>query len=328
MAVYHLRLKLISRGGLGGKAKAAGATRRSVVASAAYRSGEKLWCDYEGRFYAYSKPDVVHTEILAPEGAAPFVYDRQALWNIVERSEKRHDAQLAREVELTLPRELDRRRQIELVRSFVRDTFVSHGMVADIAIHEPVAADGRVQPHCHCLLTLRELDAASVTGFAALKNRDWNEPEPVAQAVADARKRFNDTGLEVDKSALDEAEKLRNVNVWRASWADYANRALADSGSAARIDHRTLEAQGILRPAQPNLGIVRHIENAYAHLKDRLTQWVAVKKRAALYSEVEQLARRDPVALAEFVLRLGDMAESFAAQFRRSPSTPEPSHER
>ncbi len=318
MAIYHLRLKLVSRG----------ATRSSVVAAAAYRSGQKLYDDTLGRFWHYPKPDIVHTEILGPSGAADWVFDRQKLWNFVERSEKRVDAQLAREIELSLPRELGREAQIDLVRSFVRDTFVSRGMVADIGIHVPDAADGGEQPHAHVLMTLRELDPISVTGFAATKNRDWNEPEAIARAVAEARKRFNNTGLDVDKEALDAVEALRNVNVWRASWADYANRALADAGSAARIDHRTLEAQGIFRPAQPNLGLVRHVERAYAHLKDRLTQWVAVKKRTSLYHEVEQLKRRDPVALAEFVLRLGDLAESFAASFRKAPPEPEVSHER
>ncbi|MEJ1967442.1 MAG: MobA/MobL family protein [Rhizomicrobium sp.] len=125
------------------------------------------------------------------------------------------------------------------------------------------------------MLTLRRLDPASVTGFAATKERDWNEREDVARAVAEARKRFNGTGLPQDKAALDAAEAQRNVNIWRAAWAEQANKSLEAVGASARIDHRTLEAQGISRPPQPSLGLVRHIEKAYAYLKDRLTQWVA-----------------------------------------------------
>lgn len=327
MAIYHLRLKVISRS-LGHAPKVGGATRRSAIAAAAYRSGDRLYDDSQGKWFVFEKPDVVHTEILTPSMDAPaWLSDRQTLWNVVERCEKRHDAQVAREIELTLPRELSDEQRIDLVREFVREQFVSQGMVADIAIHRPDAADGQEQPHAHVMLTLRRLDSTTLTGFAATKERDWNESEKIARLVAEARKRFNNTESPEDKEALDAAEALRNVNVWRREWAVAANRALDDAGSDARIDHRTLEAQGIFRPAQPNLGLVRHIERAYGYLRERVTQWVSVKKKAALYAEAEQYKRRDPVKLAEFVTQLGEMAESFAAQFKRPPSPPAPTME-
>ncbi|MFT4075625.1 MAG: MobQ family relaxase [Asticcacaulis sp.] len=318
MAIYHLRLKVHSRD-LGRAARPGGATCRSVVAAAAYRSGERLYDARQGKWFEFDKPDVIHTEIMSPvnQEVAPWVFDRQELWNRVEASEKRVDAQLAREVEITLPRELTKEQQVELVGRFVRDQFVSKGMVADVAIHRPLAADGLDQPHAHILLTLRRLDASSPTGFAATKERDWNEREDIARAVAEARKRFNDTGLPADHAALEAAEARRNVHVWRREWAAYANQALADAGSEARIDHRTLERQGIFRVAEISLGIARHIEKAYDYLKERITQWVAIKKRADLYEEVEHYKQRDPVKLTDFVLQLADMAEGFAASFRK-----------
>jgi hypothetical protein len=130
LAIYHLRLKLVSRS-LGRAAKPGGATRRSVVAAAAYRSGERLYDSSQGRWFEFDKPDVIHAEIMAPDGAPAWVFDRQTLWNRVERSEKRADAQLAREVEITLPRELTKDQHVALVRAFVREQFVSRGMVAD-----------------------------------------------------------------------------------------------------------------------------------------------------------------------------------------------------
>jgi ATP-dependent exoDNAse (exonuclease V) alpha subunit len=191
------------------------------VAAAAYRSGERLYDSSQGKWFEFDKPDVVHTEIMAPADASVpgWVFDRQTLWNMVERAEKRADAQLAREVEITLPRELTKEQHIELVRSFVRDQYVSQGMVADITIHRPDASDGEEQPHAHVLLTMRRLDPSSETGFSAKKERDWNEREDIARAVADARKRFNNTGLLEDKLALEAVEAQRNVNVWRAGWA-------------------------------------------------------------------------------------------------------------
>ena len=146
--------------------------------------------------------------------------------------------------------------------------------------------------------------------------------------MAEARKRFNDTGLPEDKEALDAAEAQRNVNVWRRTWAEYANRALADAGSAARIDHRTLAAQGIFRLPQISLGIARHIDRAYGYVRERVTQWVSIKKRADLLQEAEHYQSRDPAKLAEFVTRLSEMAESFAAQFRKDIQGPEVDYER
>lgn len=316
MAIYHLRLKVISRS-LGRAARLGGATRKSAIAAAAYRSGQRLYDDSQGRWFQFDKPDVVHATIMAPDGAPAWVFDRQVLWNIVERAEKRHDAQLAREIELTLPRELTPEQRVSLVRHFVGDQFVAKGMVADIGIHAPDAADGGEQPHAHVMLTLRRLDPSTPTGFSATKERDWNETEKIARLVAEARKRFNDTTSPEDKEALDAAEAQRNVNIWRREWATYANRALSDAGSTARIDHRTLEAQGIFRAPLPYLGVARHIQRAYDHIRQRVTQWVSVKKKAAFYAEAEVYRQRDPAKLADFVMQLGDMAESFAAQFRK-----------
>lgn len=255
--------------------------------------------------------------------------DRSRLWNGVEAAEKRKDAQLAREVEISLPRELDAEGRRALVDSYVREQFVSQGMIADVSLHRGHSADGQEQPHAHVMLTMRRLDPTSPTGFAATKERDWNERPEIAELVNEARKRFNDTGLDADLEALEAAEALRNVNVWRKAWADAANQALEDAGSAERIDHRTLEKQGIFRMAEPYLGVARHmVEKAYAHIKARVTSWVAVKKRASFYNELASYQGRDPAKMADFLSRLNDLAESFTAQFRKPPEIPEVDLER
>ena len=77
-----------------------------------------------------------------------------------------------------------------------------------------------------------------------------------------------------------------------------------------------------MRIAQPFFGLARHIEKAYDFIKDKLTHWVAVKKRAALYREVQHYQRRDPAKLADFLIRLDDMSTSFPDRFRRSGDEP------
>ncbi len=332
MATYHLRLKIISRS-LGRDPLPGGVTRNSVVAAASYRAGERLFDPTldGGRWFNHQN-DVFHKEVMVPDlpDVPDWARDRQALWVAVERSEKRKDAALARECEVMLPRELSQAQQIALVRGFVRDVFLSRGMIADVTFHQPTTAGG-LHPHCHILCTTRRLDANSPTGFSATKETDWDEPADVKRMVGEARKRFNNTGLEEDRVALEAAEARRNVFQWRKAWEVHANSALEEAGSAERIDHRTLEKQGIFdRLPQISLGIARHIEKAYDHIKERVTQWVGIKKRASLYEEVKQIeARSDPATMMDFVMQLGDMAESFAAQFRRPPKErPGVAHER
>src|SRR3546814_833551 len=121
MAIYHFSAKVISR-----------ANGSSAVASAAYRAAERLHDDRLGRDHDFSnKAGVVHSEILAPEGAPERLNERATLWNEVEAGEKRKDAQLAREVEFSIPRELNQQQGIQLARDFVEKHLVQRGRASD-----------------------------------------------------------------------------------------------------------------------------------------------------------------------------------------------------
>jgi len=149
MAIYHLSAKTISR-----------AAGRSATGAAAYRSGDRIADERTGLAFDYRKKrGIDHSEIMAPANAPEWAHDRAKLWNAVEHSEKRKDSQVAREVEVALPTELNLDQQRDLVRSFVRSQFVDAGMVADIAIHHARGAN----PHAHILLTMREI---GLEGFA------------------------------------------------------------------------------------------------------------------------------------------------------------------
>jgi hypothetical protein len=125
VAIYHFSAKVIGRSG-----------GRSAIASAAYRAGERLHDDKLDRDHDYTqKAGVVHREIMLPDGAPTRWLDRGTLWNEVETREKRKDAQLARDIEISLPRELGKAEAIRLAQDFVREQFVSRGMVADLNVH-------------------------------------------------------------------------------------------------------------------------------------------------------------------------------------------------
>ena len=147
MAIYHFSAKVIGRSG-----------GRSAVAAAAYRAAECLHDEKLGREHDYTaKAGVIHREILLPDGAAPRWLDRATLWNEVETGEKRKDAQIARDIEISLPRELGRAEAIRLAQDFVREQFVNRGMIADLNVHWTKAADGEMQPHAHVMLTMRRI---------------------------------------------------------------------------------------------------------------------------------------------------------------------------
>ncbi len=132
MASYHFAAQIISRG-----------QGRSAIAAAAYRAGARLNHEQSGRVSDYAnRRGVVHAEIMAPEGTAPRLQERESLWNFVEASEKRKDAQLAREINMALPHELNDAERLALVRAYVTEQFVARGMIADFAIHVPVSEHG------------------------------------------------------------------------------------------------------------------------------------------------------------------------------------------
>ena len=101
MAIYHLHIKVIGR-----------KCGSSAVASAAYRSGSRLRDERLDRSHDFSaKRGVVHSEVLLPEHAPEVWRDRERLWNDVEASEIRKDAQLARELEFAIRARSVRRRE-------------------------------------------------------------------------------------------------------------------------------------------------------------------------------------------------------------------------
>ena len=150
MAIYHFSAKVISR-----------TNGSSAVASAAYRSAERLHDQRLGRDHDFTnKSGVVHSEMMLPDGAPERLGDRSTLWNEVEATELRKDAQLSREIEFAIPRELNQQQAIHLARDFVQAEFVDRGMIADLNLHWDMGADGFAKPHAHVMLTMREVNEA------------------------------------------------------------------------------------------------------------------------------------------------------------------------
>jgi Ti-type conjugative transfer relaxase TraA len=287
MAIYHFSAKVISR--------AAGS---SALVSAAYRSASRLHDQRLDRHHDFSnKAGVVHSEVLLPDGAPEHLSDREQLWNDVEAAELRKDAQLAREIEFAIPREMTKAQGIELARNFVREEFVDRGMIADLNVHWDVGANGLVKPHAHVMLTMREVGE---DGFGK-KNRDWNR--------------------------TDLLEK------WRERWSEHVNQRLVELDIDARIHHRSLEAQGIDLEPQHKIGPAAarmaaqglDTERAAEHLEIARAngEKIIANPSIALDAITHQQATFTTRDLARFIHRHSDGKEQFDQAMGAVRASPE-----
>lgn len=207
MAIYHFSVKAISR-----------ADGRSVVACAAYRSGQKLVCDYYGKEQDYTrKTGVELSQIYAPENTKSVLLDRSQLWNSVEKVERKKNALLAREFEIAFPSELNAEQRKKMLDELCQNLVKKHGVIVDAAIHAPHADGGSDERnyHAHIMFTTRVIDPQ--TGdFSAKKYRDFSR----------------DSGT-------------KTVSHWRESFADLTNKHLEKAGYDVRVNHRSYKDRGI-----------------------------------------------------------------------------------
>ncbi|MGB8326462.1 MAG: MobQ family relaxase [Steroidobacteraceae bacterium] len=224
MAIYHLSVKPVSRGG-----------GRSATAASAYRAAELVHDHTTGETFDYSrKRGVEHAEIVLPTEAAKadinWARDRQQLWNAAEEAENRSNSRVAREYEIALPHELTKAQRLELVRGFASEIANRHGVAVDFAIHAPHRSGDERNWHAHLLATTRVIEAQGLGEKASIEWSDTNRRQ----------------------AELEPARK--EIEAIRERWAALTNEKLLEHGHEIRIDHRSLDAQGIEREPTSHLG--------------------------------------------------------------------------
>ena len=196
---------------------------RSATAAAAYRAGVEITDERTGEIHDYTrKGGVESAELVLPAGAPEWAADRAALWNAAEQAETRKNSTVAREFEIALPEELSPAERARLARDFARELVERHGCAADVCIHAPGKDGDDRNHHAHILLTTRRLGPEGLTE----KTRELDDQK---------------TGSKL-------------VTQWRERFAALTNERLRENGIEARVDHRTLEAQGIEREPTRHLG--------------------------------------------------------------------------
>ena len=274
---------------------------QSAVAGAAYQSGEKLFSEYDQRTKNYSgKRGILYTEIMLPSHAPPEYANRETLWNSVENAEKQWNAQLARRFVLALPKEVPPEQYPQMIRDYCEKQFVSKGMIADFAIHDPAPPGHNV--HCHVMLTLRAMDEQGKWLPKSRKVYDLDENgERIRLPSGNWKSHKEDT---VDWNDQKYAE------IWRQGWADTVNRYLEAVGRPERLDLRSYERQGLdviptvhMGPAVVQMerrGIQTNIGNLNRDIKAANQMLSAIRKTIrGLLDWIEELIQSEKEFLKE-----------------------------
>ena len=233
MAIFHMSFSNISAG-----------KGRSAIASAAYRSGEKLFDQKEGRSYFYARSVMPESFILTPKNAPAWASDREKLWNEVERKDRRANSRYAKEFNVALPVELSEDEQKELLTKYVQENFVDEGMVADVAIHR----DHPDNPHAHVMLTNRPFNPDGTWG---LKSKRENILDENGNKTYTGNSRFPRSR----KVWLVDWDKKEKITEWRHNWAVSVNQVLEQKNIPDRISEKSFIEQGIADTPMQHEGI-------------------------------------------------------------------------
>ena len=210
--------------------------RQSAVAAAAYQSGKKLFCEYDQQVKHYpEKRGIVHNEILLPANAPRSYADRNTLWNAAEAVEKQWNSQLARRWVLTIPREIPPDQYAVLVREFCEQQFVSKGMIADFAIHDPHPPGHN--PHAHVMLTMRAMDEHGKWLPKSRKVYDLDENGERIKLPSGRWKSHKEDTVDWNDQ--------KYCEIWRHEWEVIQNRYLEANDRPERVDLRSYARQGL-----------------------------------------------------------------------------------
>ena len=333
MAIYHLEAKVVSRG-----------AGRSAVAAAAYMSCSRIYNDYDGIQHDYTrKQGLAWQQVFLPEYAPPEWIDRSVLWNAVEENEKAKDSRLAREFVVALPVELDKEQWKQLLSDFIRDSFVSDGMCADVGLHD---TDGH-NPHAHIMLTVRPLDEQgqwqyktekeylcvrqgeeqgfTAAEFKAAQADGWEKQYlykvgkkkiymPPSEAEAHGYERVNkypkSTKFGRQNPITERWNSEEQLVIWRAAWADTTNRYLARAGLEETIDHRSHAERGIDEQPTIHEGVIARALEAKGIVSDRCELNRQIKADNALLREVKVAVKKLTQAVKNTIPVLAEAMEN------------------
>ncbi len=298
MAIFHYSIKLVKR-----------SEGHSAIAAAAYQSRSRLRDPETGRTHDYSRrKDLIYKEVMLCEHAPPAYKYRKTLWAAVQQSEHASNAQLARNIEIALPVELEPEEQIGLVRSYIKSTFVEKGMCADFSIHCP---DGKPSnPHVHILLTLRGIRE---DGTWDVKERKEYELDPCGNRIPiidseTGRQKVGKGNRKQWKRVLVKANDWNDrelAETWRSAWAEAVNEALQKKGLKVRVDHRSYIRQGSEKiPTQHEGTAARKLES-----NGGVSERCEENRQIRSYNQAVEIGKTEAAELGRLIHKRGQLDE-------------------
>lgn len=338
MAIYHLEAKMVSRG-----------AGRSAVAAAAYLSCSRLLNEYDGVQHDYTrKQGLVWQQVFLPVAAPTEWQNREILWNAVEENEKTKDSRLAREFVVALPIELSKAQWERLLSDFVSDAFVSDGMCADVAIHDPYPPGHN--PHAHILLTVRPLDEkgkwqyktekeylcvknGKEQGFTAAefkqaqadgwekqyqykvgKKKVYMVPSSAqAQGYERVSKYPKSTKYGRQNPISERWNSEEQLVFWRKAWADVTNLHLERAGQEERIDHRSHAERGLEEQPTIHEGAIARALEKKGIVSDRCELNRQIKADNALWRELKAQMKKMAQAVKNSLPAIAEAMETLRA---------------
>ena len=335
MAIYHLEAKVISRG-----------AGRSACAASAYLSCSAIYNDYDGVQHDYTrKKGLVWEQVFLPYSAPSAWQDREILWNAVEENEKTKDSRLAREFVPALPIELTSEQWEELLTDFIQNSFVSDGMCADVAIHDPDPPGHN--PHAHILLTVRPLNPDGTwqyktekeylcvrdgeeRGFTAAEFKEaqaegWEKQyqykvgrkkEYLAPSEAEAKgyertsKYPKSTKYGRQNPISDRWNSEEQLVLWREAWANAVNRSLERYGFDERVDHWSHAARGLDEQPTVHEGVIARALEEKGVISDRCELNRQIKRDNTLLRELKAQVKKLMQAVKNTIPALAEAMES------------------
>ena len=301
---------------------------RSAVAAAAYLSCSRLLNEYDGVQHDYTrKQGLVWQQVFLPVAAPTEWQNREILWNAVEENEKTKDSRLAREFVVALPIELSKAQWERLLSDFVSDTFVSDGMCADVAIHDPYPPGHN--PHAHILLTVRPLNEkgkwqyktekeylcvknGKEQGFTAAefkqaqadgwekqyqykvgKKKVYMVPSSAqAQGYERVSKYPKSTKYGRQNPISERWNSEEQLVFWRKAWADVTNLHLERAGQEERIDQRSHVERGLDEQPTIHEGVTARALEKKGIVSDRCELNRQIKADNALLRELKAAVKK------------------------------------
>ena len=318
---------------------------RSAVAASAYLSCTNILNDYDGVRHDFTrKKGLVWQDVFLSEFAPAEWKDRGVLWNAVEENEKAKDSRLAREFVPALPIELTPAQWQELLTDFIQNSFVSEGMCADVAIHDPHPSSHN--PHAHIMLTVRPLDEQgnwqyktekeylcvrngeergfTAAEFKAAQADGWEKQYPYKVG----RKKVYLPPSEAEKHGYERANKHpkstkfgrqnpiaerwnseEQLVEWRKAWADVTNRYLEQYGYDERIDHRSHSDRGLTEQPTIHEGVVARALEKKGIISDRCEINRQIKADNALLRELKAMVKKLMQAVKNTVPAIAEAME-------------------